>query len=202
VPLRLSENFWLDICAPVCYPEYVRVHECMCPLNTSEKPLRKKTWQYRFDLILLLLNWLRNPLESQWSRSDQLTIGRGDAPTLPPSDLWSSEKGLGRLSTHVRPCEFGDSTAGCHGERNISKETQEWEQATHSPLLKPSEKGTMAAKRFKDSYEVVRIKTEKKDFSKSITPQERFLERSEKPQRNLRKVRDVVEINGKKYYVM
>ena len=43
---------------------------------------------------------------------------------------------------------------------------------------------------------------EKKDFSKSITPQERFLERSEKPQRNLRKVRDVVEINGKKYYVM
>ena len=131
-----------------------------------------------------------------------MTIGRGDAPTLPPSDLWSSEKGLGRLSTHVRPCEFGDSTAGCHGERNISKETQEWEQATHSPLLKPSEKGTMAAKRFKDSYEVVRIKTEKKDFSKSITPQERFLERSEKPQRNLRKVRDVVEINGKKYYVM
>ena len=60
----------------------------------------------------------------------------------------------------------------------------------------------MAAKRFKDSYEVVRIKTEKKGFSKSITPQERFLERSEKPQRNLRKVRDVVEINGKKYYVM
>ena len=98
--------------------------------------------------------------------------------------------------------EFGGSTAGCHGERNISKETQEWEQATHSPLLKPSEKGTMAVKRFKDSYEVVRIKTEKKDFSKSITPQERFLERSEKPQRNLRKVRDVVEINGKKYYVM
>ncbi len=167
--------------------------------EASEK--KDLTIPIRFDIIITELIE-KQPTKCLWSRDDQLTIGRGDAPTLPPSDLWSSEKGLGRLSTHVRPCEFGDSTAGCHGERNISKETQEWEQATHSPLLKPSEKGTMAAKRFKDSYEGVRIKTEQKDFSKSITPQERFLERSEKPQRNLRKVRDVVEINGKKYYVM
>lgn len=63
-----------------------------------------------------------------------MTIGRGDAPTLPPSGLWSSEEGLGRLSTHVRPCEFGGSTAGCHGERNISQETQEREQASQLPL--------------------------------------------------------------------
>ena len=63
-----------------------------------------------------------------------MTIGRGDAPTLPPSGLWSSEKGLGRLSTHVRPCEFGGSTAGSHGERNISQETQEREQASQLPL--------------------------------------------------------------------
>ena len=61
----------------------------------------------------------------------ETTIGRGDAPTLPPSGLWSSEEGVVRLSTHVRPCEFGDSTAGCHGERNISQETQEREQASH-----------------------------------------------------------------------
>ena len=60
-----------------------------------------------------------------------MTIGRGDAPTLPPSGLWSSEKGVVRLSTHVRPCEFGDSTAGCHGERNISQETHAREQALH-----------------------------------------------------------------------
>ena len=63
-----------------------------------------------------------------------MTIGRGDAPTLPPSGLWSSEAGVGRLSTHVRPCEFGDSTAGCHGDRNISQETQEREQASQLPL--------------------------------------------------------------------
>ena len=30
--------------------------------------------------------------------------------------------------------EFGDSTAGCHGERNISQETQEREQASQLPL--------------------------------------------------------------------
>ena len=63
-----------------------------------------------------------------------MTIGRGDAPTLPPSGLWSSEEGVVRLSTHVRPCEFGDSTAGCHGERNISQETQEREQASQLSL--------------------------------------------------------------------
>ena len=45
----------------------------------------------------------------------ETTIGRGDAPTLPPSGLWSSEEGLGRLSTHCKTSEFGDSTAGCHG---------------------------------------------------------------------------------------
>ena len=38
-------------------------------------------------------------------------------------------RGLNRLSTHVRPCEFGDSTLGCHGERNVSQETREREQA-------------------------------------------------------------------------
>ena len=52
----------------------------------------------------------------------------------PPSGLWSSEKGLGRLSTHVRPCEFGGSTAGSHGERNISQETREREQASQLSL--------------------------------------------------------------------
>ena len=76
------------------------------------------SWHLTFDLILLLLNWLRN---NPWCAYDlvmtETTIGRGDAPTLPPSGLWSSEKGLGRLSTHVRPCEFGGSTAGSHGER-------------------------------------------------------------------------------------
>ena len=30
--------------------------------------------------------------------------------------------------------EFGDSTAGCHGERNISQETHEREQASQLPL--------------------------------------------------------------------
>ena len=30
--------------------------------------------------------------------------------------------------------EFGGSTAGCHGERNISQETQEREQASQLPL--------------------------------------------------------------------
>ena len=30
--------------------------------------------------------------------------------------------------------EFGDSTAGCHGERNISQETREREQASQLPL--------------------------------------------------------------------
>ena len=74
-----------------------------------------------FDTIITELIE-KQPRKCLCSRSDQLTIGRGDAPTLPPSGLWSSEEGLGRLSTHVRPCEFGDSTAGCHGERNISQE--------------------------------------------------------------------------------
>ena len=52
-----------------------------------------------------------------WSSDDQLTIERGDAPTLSPSGLWSSEEGLGRLSTHCKASELGDSTAGSHGER-------------------------------------------------------------------------------------
>ena len=62
-------------------------------------------------------------------RFDQLTIGGDDTPAPPASTLWSSEKGLGRLSTHVRPCEFGDSTAGWCGDRNISWEMQVRKQA-------------------------------------------------------------------------
>ena len=62
-------------------------------------------------------------------RLDQLTIGGDDTPAPPASTLWSSEKGLGRLSTHVRPCEFGDSTAGWCGDRNISWEMQVRKQA-------------------------------------------------------------------------
>ena len=88
------------------------------------------TFEFRFDTIITELIE-KQPMMCLWSRDDRLTIGRGDAPTLPPSGLWSSEKGLGRLSTHVRPCEFGGSTAGSHGERNISQETHAREQALH-----------------------------------------------------------------------
>ena len=87
----------------------------------------KKNWKKSLDIIdyLWYYYYWTDWETTHWclcSRIDQLTIGRGDAPTLPPSGLWSSEEGLGRLSTHVRPCEFGDSTAGCHGERNVSQE--------------------------------------------------------------------------------
>ena len=102
----------------------------LCIIHAEATPFF--TWHLNLDLILLLLNWLRN---NPWCAYDlemtETTIGRGDAPTLPPSGLWSSEKGLGRLSTHVRPCEFGGSTAGSHGERNISQETHAREQALH-----------------------------------------------------------------------
>ena len=58
-------------------------------------------------------------------------------------------------------------------------------------------------KGFKDSYEVVKVRGEKRDFSQEITKQERDFD---KPQvhieRPTRKVREVVIINGKKFYVV
>ena len=88
------------------------------------------TFEFRFDTIITELIE-KQPIAAYDLVMTETTIGRGDAPTLPPSGLWSSEKGLGRLSTHVRPCEFGGSTAGSHGERNISQETHAREQALH-----------------------------------------------------------------------
>ena len=88
------------------------------------------TFEFRSDTIITELIE-KQPIDAYDLVMTETTIGRGDAPTLPPSGLWSSEEGLGRLSTHVRPCEFGGSTAGSHGERNISQETHAREQALH-----------------------------------------------------------------------
>ena len=50
------------------------------------------TFYFSFDTIITELIE-KQPRECLCSRSDQLTIGRVDAPTLPPSGLWSSEEG-------------------------------------------------------------------------------------------------------------
>ena len=50
------------------------------------------TFYFSFDTIITELIE-KQPRECLCSRNDQLTIGRGDAPTLPPSGLWSSEEG-------------------------------------------------------------------------------------------------------------
>ena len=60
----------------------------------------------------------------------------------------------------------------------------------------------MGAKRFKDSYEMVKIRGEKRDFSKEITKQERDFEKGVHMERPTRKVREVVIINGKKFFVV
>ena len=91
------------------------------------------TFYFSFDTIITELIE-KQPIDAYVLEMTETTIERGDAPTLSPSGLWSSEEGVVRLSTHVRPCEFGDSTAGSHGERNISQETHEREQASQLPL--------------------------------------------------------------------
>ena len=61
----------------------------------------------------------------------------------------------------------------------------------------------MGAKRFKDSYEVVKVRGEKRDFSKEITKQERDFDNPKVHiERPTRKVREVVIINGKKFFVV
>ena len=60
----------------------------------------------------------------------------------------------------------------------------------------------MGAKRFKDSYEMVKVRGEKRDFSQEITKQERDFENKVSMERPTRKVREVVVINGKKFFVV
>jgi len=74
------------------------------------------TFEFRFDIIITELIE-KQPIDAYVLVMTETTIERGDAPTLSPSGLWSSEEGLGRLSTHCKTSEFGDSTAGSHGER-------------------------------------------------------------------------------------
>ena len=74
------------------------------------------TFEFRFDIIITELIE-KQPIDAYVLEMTETTIERGDAPTLSPSGLWSSEEGLGRLSTHCKTSEFGDSTAGSHGER-------------------------------------------------------------------------------------
>jgi hypothetical protein len=67
----------------------------------------------------------------------------------------------------------------------------------------PTERINMGAKRFKDSYEMVKVRGEKRDFSKEITKQERDFDNPQVHiERPTRKVREVVIINGKKFYVV
>ena len=63
-----------------------------------------------------------------------MIIGKGDTPTFPASDLWSSDVRFTLTKSVCKTNEFGDSAAGCHGERSelgdASRET--------SPTLLPS----------------------------------------------------------------
>jgi len=58
-------------------------------------------------------------------------------------------------------------------------------------------------KGFKDSFEVVKVRGEKRDFSSEVTKQERdFDNPTVHITRPTRKVREVVILNGKKYFVV
>ena len=63
-----------------------------------------------------------------------MIIGGDDTPAPPASDLWSSDVRFTLTKSVCKTSEFGDSTAGCHGERSelgdASRET--------SPTLLPS----------------------------------------------------------------
>ena len=50
---------------------------------------------------------------------------------LSPLVAYGVPKRGGQTKYPRKTSEFGDSTAGSHGERNISQETQEREQASH-----------------------------------------------------------------------
>ena len=47
----------------------------------------------RFDIIITELIE-KQPIDAYDLEMTETTIGRGDAPTLPPSGLWSSDAGL------------------------------------------------------------------------------------------------------------
>ena len=59
------------------------------------------TFEFRFDIIITELIE-KQPIDAYVLEMTETTIERGDAPTLSPSGLWSSEEGLGRLSTHCK----------------------------------------------------------------------------------------------------
>ena len=50
------------------------------------------TFEFRFDIIITELIE-KQPIDAYVLEMTETTIGRGDAPTLPPSGLWSSEEG-------------------------------------------------------------------------------------------------------------
>ena len=47
-----------------------------------------------------------------------MIIGGDDTPAPPASDLWSSDVRFTLTKSVCKTSEFGDSTAGCHGERS------------------------------------------------------------------------------------
>ena len=59
-----------------------------------------------------------------------MTIGGDDTPAPPASDLWSSDVRFTLTKSVCKTSEFGDSTAGCHGDE-VSWEMQVGKQARH-----------------------------------------------------------------------
>ena len=60
-----------------------------------------------------------------------MIIGGDDTPAPPASDLWSSDVRFTLTKSVCKTSEFGDSTAGCHGDE-VSWEMQVGKQARHS----------------------------------------------------------------------
>ena len=59
-----------------------------------------------------------------------MIIGGDDTPAPPASDLWSSDVRFTLTKSVCKTSEFGDSTAGCHGDE-VSWEMQVGKQARH-----------------------------------------------------------------------
>ena len=55
-------------------------------------------------------------------------VGGDDTPAPPASDLWSSDVRFTLTKSVCKTSEFGDSTAGCHGDE-VSWEMQVGKQA-------------------------------------------------------------------------
>ena len=60
-----------------------------------------------------------------------MIIGGDDTPAPPASDLWSSDVRFTLTKSVCKTDEFGDSTAGCHGDE-VSWEMQVGKQARHT----------------------------------------------------------------------